>query len=163
MSSRTSIGMVSKPPSCKYAEVRTRLKAPTPMASRRPGLATRQVRTAQKLITCIKLSSIPSPCDFIDQRRDGDKVIGIRSDGIRQRPAKNLGMEDNVAVGEEQVIGIVPGNRMSRGQRHGVRLAQPVCRKFCDVDHFKTRRMAACARPSMRHASLVGGTIVDRR
>ncbi len=54
---------------------------------------------------------------------EGDEVVGLRGYGVGQRSADGFAVEDDVGVGEEEVVGVVDGDGVAGGEGHGVGLA----------------------------------------
>ncbi len=86
-------------------------------------------------------------------------MVGFLGLGIGNRPAQGVGLEENIGVGEEQPV----ASRLFTRDPHGVRLAQPAGRQFCNVDNSQ---LAMRFRPgrNLIHdlAGVVGGAVVDR-
>ena len=60
----------------------------------------------------------------------GDEMVGTGSDGAGEGEADGCGVEDDVGVGEEQIVGW----GLAGGEGHGVGLAEPTDGEFSDVE-----------------------------
>lgn len=87
---------------------------------------------------------------------DGDEVVGVGGYGVGEGDADGGGVEENVGVGEEQVV----GGGLAGGEGHGVGFSQPAGREFGDVEDAEFFRVLGgdgvddCT-------GLVGAAVVD--
>ena len=58
------------------------------------------------------------------------EVVGFAGDGVGQGAADCVRAEDDVGIGEEEVV----GGGLAGGEGHGVGFAEPSCGEFGDVE-----------------------------
>ena len=52
-------------------------------------------------------------------------MVGLSGDGVGEGKTEGVRAEEDVGVGEEQIIGAMEGDRVPGGKGHGVGFAKP--------------------------------------
>ena len=87
-------------------------------------------------------------------------MVGTLLDGEGERAADRVRVEEDVAVGEEEPVGLVEREGVAGGEGHGVRFAEPPCGEIGDVENAEA--VGVLGGESVHDAAgCVGGAVVN--